>query len=186
MLVLVIAFLVGQHSGAGDVSAADGPVAGGRGAPAAAPSGMMAAVATTGPAAPTAAPSPVAEPAPVAPVATARPAPAAPAVPPTRQVGMMYIVLQSYPDRETARRAGTFLDRHGVPCTVVPGLNGFALRDWYSVVGLQPIDRSARGQALQTYLEQLTALGPQFSAKAYNQFQPQPYTWQVNSDAPRP
>ncbi len=182
LLVVVIAFLVGQHAGAGGESAADlssGTQTSPPAAVAAAPtpaSGMMAAVSTT-------APSAVEPPA----AAAAEPAPVATATePPARKVGMIYIVMQSYPDRETARRAGEFLNRSGVPCTVIPGLSGFALRDWFSVVGLQPIDRSARGPALQTYLRQLTALGPKFSGKAYNQFQPQPYTWRPDSDEPRP
>ncbi len=98
----------------------------------------------------------------------------------------MYAVVQSYPDRETARRAGAFLNRSGVPCTVVPGLSGFALRDWYSVVGLQAFARGDHSAAEQAYMRQLSALGPKFSTKVYNQFQPQMYTWRADSDTPKP
>jgi hypothetical protein len=155
---------------------------------------MMAAVSTTGQAAADrlaaqATAEPTLASAVTPPVAAPVPDPApdvAPAEPPARQVGQMYVVVQSYPDRETAQRAGDFLNRSGVPCTVIPGLSGFALRDWYSVVGLQPFARGDHRPAVQVYLRQLTALGPQFSAKAYNQFQPQLYTWRADSDAPRP
>ncbi len=175
LLVLVIAYLAGTRAGGPTAdSAADASAA----APAAAGSGMMAAVSTTSPSA-------AAEPtAPVLPATAAEPAAAAEPV--ARQVGMMYVVMQSYPDRETARRAADFLIRAGVPCDVVHSPSGVALRDWYSAVGLQAFPRTAHGPALQTYLQQLTALGPKFSGKAYDQFLPQPYIWRADSDAPRP
>ncbi len=140
---------------------------------------MMAAVSTTAPSAAAEPAAPVAPPAPTA----AEPAAAEPVA---RQVGMMYVVMQSYPDRETARRAADFLVARGVPCDVVHSPSGVALRDWYSAVGLQAFPHTAHGPALQTYLQQLTALGPKFSGKVYNQFLPQPYIWRADSDAPRP
>ena len=191
LIVIVIAYLAGRTGGesAADLSASVGgsppaaTVASGAAGPAGAASGMMAAVSPTPPA--KIAPTPATPP---TPAAAPLPAPAddVAAEPPARRAGLMYAVVQSYPDRETARRAADFLDRKGVACTVVPALSGFALRDWYSVVGLQPFPRGVHGSAVQNYLAQVTQLGQAFSTKSYNQFRPQLYTWRADSDVPRP
>ena len=112
LVVILIAYLagqsVGQHSGA--ESAAD-LTAGGRPAPtgvatAAAPAATTSAMlAATAPAAGAVGPA-SAVPAAVAAAPAAAPVPAADPVtaePPARKVGQMYVVLQSYPDRETAQ-----------------------------------------------------------------------------------
>ena len=197
LIVIVIAFLAGRQrpvseslaDPSGAVRAAGDTTVHGT---AADPStDLMAAASTAGPAgvpnpaAPTAVVSP--QPSALTASATLPPEPTAvPAEPAPRQVGMMYVVIQSYPDRETAVRAGEFLNRNDVACTVIPGLSGFALRDWYSIVGLQPFARGDHRPAVQEYLRHVTALGPKFSAKVYNQFQPQMYTWRADSGAPRP
>jgi hypothetical protein len=111
------------------------------------------------------------------PVATPAPLP----VKATRDIGMMYVVIQSYPDQELAQKACDFVNRAGVPCTLVQGLSGWAMRDWYSVVGLQPFKK--RDPGLDEYERAITALGLKFSNKIYNQFQPQGYTWRADSDA---
>ena len=195
LIVIVIAFLAGRQRPVAE-SVADGSntvrAAGDTSVHGVAPdasAGMMAAASNAAPTvAPPAPTRPAAVPEVAAPAAaTLPPEPApAPAEPAPRQVGFMYVVIQSYPDRETATRAGEFLNRNGVPCTVIPGLSGFALRDWYSVVGLQPFARGDHRPPVQEYLRHLTALGPKFSPKVYNQFQPQMYTWRADSDAPRP
>ena len=38
---------------------------------------------------------------------------------PHRQSGLIYVIMQSYPDKETAEKAADFLTRIGIPCTVV-------------------------------------------------------------------
>ncbi len=185
LVVILIAYLAGTRTGGGE-SIADGPVAGRQAAPSVAvgparPTADLMAAATgpagTAPAAPAAAD---------AATVVADSPPTAPAEVPARQVGLMYAVVQSYPDRETADRAGEFLDRNGIPCTVVPGLAGFALHDWCSVVGARPFARGDHGPTEQAYLKQIVALGPKFSKKAYNQFEPQLYLWRADSDTPRP
>ena len=198
LVVLLIAFLLGQSVGQhGGAEAADLTAANSRSAPAdgvtasgpASSTGMMAAASTTTTATTPAPDHPPAQPTPAITAPTPGPlaADAGPAEPVTRQVGQMYVVIQNYPDRETADRASEFLSRSGVPNSVVPGLSGFALRDWFSVVGLQPFARGDHRPAVQTYLQQLTDLGFRFSpTKAYDRFQPQLYTWRADSDTPRP
>jgi hypothetical protein len=197
LVLVVIAYLAGRQWSPGTEAIADGTAAGRSTSDGATStvtpangdaSGMMAAVSTTAPTAAATPPSPptlVTSQVPTAAPVVVQPS-ATPPEPVARQAGLLYAVVQSYPDRETADRAGDFLNRNGVPCTVIPGLNGFALRDWFSVVGLQGFPRGDHAAALQNYLRQLTALGPKFSSKVYNQFQPQLYTWRSDSDVPRP
>ena len=104
----------------------------------------------------------------------------------TRQPGLLYAVVQSYPDRETANAAAAFLNANGCPCTVLGGLNGFALRDWSSVVCLKGFPRTTPEAALKPYLNAITALGPKFSTRKFDQFKPQMYPWRSDSDVPRP
>jgi hypothetical protein len=118
-------------------------------------------------------PSPQAAVTPTAPTAPLR-------VSATRDIGMIYVVIQSYDDQELAQKACDFVNHAGVPCTLVQGLSGWAMRDWYSVVGLQPFKK--HDPALDEYEKSITALGLKFSNKIYNQFQPQGYTWRADSD----
>jgi hypothetical protein len=98
----------------------------------------------------------------------------------TREIGMIYVVVQSYPDQDLAQKACDFVNHAGIRCTLVQGLNGWAPRDWYSVVGLQPFRRHDPG--LDAYEKSAFELGLKFSNKVYNQFQPQGYTWREDSD----
>ena len=187
LVVMVIAYLAGQRSGTNESASEAGVPNGAKVAhvppvaspvdAAATPSRMLAAVSPTNPVAP------------AADVGTPSPAAVAPAVvalPATREVGMMYAVVQSYPDRETANKAAAYLNTSGVSCTVVAGPTGFALRDWSSVVCLRPFLRTTRTADVQGYLTSIAQLGPKFSNKVYNQFQPRMYIWRADSDAPRP
>ena len=204
LLVLAIAYLAGQRSGTAESAADVNGV--GRSTLARGPSSTDAAhlmAAATSPSvttssvmpplvAPASAEVPTAAarvavpplpPAPVAPMAAADPV----ADPPARQVGMLYVVMLSYDDRQSAKRAAAFLNRNGVPCDVVAGPTGYAMRDWSSVVGTQPIaPRDAHSKAVQDHLQAIVALGQKFSSKTYNQFDPRLYTWKADSDVPRP
>jgi hypothetical protein len=112
-------------------------------------------------------------------------APAGPTPPPqplkrTRDVGVNYVVIQSYAEQDLAQKACDFVNRSGVPCTVVQGPAEWAPHDWYSVIGLQPIAKG--GQGLEEYKRNVRAIGLKFSNKAINQFDPHGYTWRADSD----
>jgi hypothetical protein len=98
----------------------------------------------------------------------------------TRDIGMIYMVIQSYPDQDLAQKACDFSNRAGVPCTLVQGLTGWAPHDWYSVVGLKPYKK--HDPALEEDEKAIELLGARFSTKIYNQFQPQGYTWRGDSE----
>jgi hypothetical protein len=194
LLVIVIAYLAGHATGG--ESAVD-PTGSGRPSVARAGSGapqpndgaathmMLAASPTQAPAADAGSAPAALVAAPTASAPTAPPA-AADDVPFARQVGMLYVVVQCYPDRSTATRAATFLNRNGIPCDVVNGPSGFAMRDWCSVVGRQPFSRGDHTSAAQDYQRRIAALGPQFDKRAYNQFLPQLYAWKADSDIVQP
>jgi hypothetical protein len=99
----------------------------------------------------------------------------------TRDIGMIYMVIQSYPDQDLAQKACDFTNKAGVPCTLVQGLAGWAPHDWYSVVGLKPYKK--HDPALEEDEKAVASLGENFSNKIYNQFQPQGYTWRGDSEA---
>jgi hypothetical protein len=98
----------------------------------------------------------------------------------TRDIGMIYMVVQSYPDQELAQKACDFTNRAGYACTLVQGLTAWAPHDWYSVVGLKPYKK--HDPALEEDEKAIAALGEKFSTKIYNQFQPQGYTWRGDSE----
>ncbi len=114
--------------------------------------------------------------------AAADSAPALVSVSATREVGSLYVVIQSYPEEELAQKACDYLNRAGVPCSLVQGLQDWAPRDWYSVVGLQPFAK--HDPALPEYERAVTALGQKFSRQTINQFEPQAYTWRADSQQP--
>jgi len=117
-----------------------------------------------------------------------RPAPTPSAVAPaptlpiksTRDIGMIYVVVQSYAEQELAQRACDFMNKSGIPCSLVQGPDGWAPRDWYSVIGLQPFAK--HDPALPEYERSIKAAGIRFTTKIMDQFQPQGYTWRDTSD----
>ena len=98
----------------------------------------------------------------------------------TRDIGMIYVVVQSYAEQELAQRACDFMNKSGIPCSLVQGPDGWAPRDWYSVVGLQPFAK--HDPALPEYERAVKAAGIRFTTKIMDQFQPQGYTWRETSD----
>lgn len=184
LMALAIAFIAGTHAQFAS-NTDDVPDVKGTRPAAPANSGLMAAV---GPTKPTDAP-PIVQPdvlavSPRTPSQSADPdpLPAAPLrIKATRDIGLIFIVIQSYTDPLMAQKACDFVNHHGVECTVVQGLAGWAPRDWYSVVGLKPYRRHDPG--LEQDEQALNALGLKFNRDYLNQFQPQGYTWRADSDA---
>jgi hypothetical protein len=135
----------------------------------------------------------VAEPA-VSPTDTAAPAasptiaPNAPAAvvaneTPQRQVGMHYVIVQSYPDEKVAQKAADFLNKANIACTVVPGLPGWASPSWYTVVGLKPFDHIQHNQDLEDYKQAIVDAGTKFAGKSlFNRFEPTEYKWRAQTD----
>ncbi len=98
----------------------------------------------------------------------------------TREVGSQYVVVQSYAEQQLAQKASDYLNKAGVECSVVQGLDGWAPADWYCVVGSHPF--ATNDPTLPQYEQIITSLGQKFSNKAYNRFEPKPYTWRADSE----
>jgi hypothetical protein len=91
-----------------------------------------------------------------------------------RQVGLNYVVFQSYPDPAVAQRAMDFLVKAGFPCTLekVPGF------PWSSVVSLKGFDHIQRNPELEDYKGKIAALSESFAGKRpFNRFEPVLYKW---------
>jgi hypothetical protein len=98
----------------------------------------------------------------------------------TRDIGMVYVVVQSYAEQELAQQACDYMNHSGVSCSLVQGPANWAPRDWYSVVGLQPFTK--HDASLPEYERAIKALGVKFTPHPMDQFQPQAYTWREDSD----
>jgi hypothetical protein len=100
-------------------------------------------------------------------------APAA-AIPSTRQVGLNYVVFQSYPDPAVAQRAMDFLIKAGFPCSIVklPGSS------WSSVVSLKGFEHIHKNAELDDYKEKIETLSESFAGKRpFNRFEPTLFKW---------
>jgi hypothetical protein len=102
----------------------------------------------------------------------------------TRDIGMIYVVVQSYPEQEQAQKACDFVNAAGIPCTLVQGPANWAPSDWYSVVSLQPFNK--HDASLPDFERSVRELGVKFTSRAIDQFQPQAYTWRSDSDLSQP
>jgi hypothetical protein len=117
---------------------------------------------------------------------SAIPATSAPPLPikATRDIGMVYVVVQSYAEQELAQKACDFMNHAGIPCSLVQGPAHWAPGDWYSVVGLQPFTK--HDPSLADYERAVRALGVKFTTHPIDQFQPAAYTWREDSDMSQP
>ena len=103
---------------------------------------------------------------------------------PRRQFGLNYMIVQSYPDRDTAKKVAEFLTSNGVPCTVESNLPNWRLAQWpegCTVVGLRGFSKIQNNPAFDQYKKLITDLSSRFTANGrtrFMSFQPQPYKWQ--------
>jgi hypothetical protein len=100
-----------------------------------------------------------------------------------RQVGLHYIIAQSYPNQETALKACDFLNKAGIGCTVVEGPTGWAVHNWYSVVGVKSFDHVQHNPELDSYEATIESLGVKFSGNnRFNRFEPRAYKWREGAE----
>lgn len=113
---------------------------------------------------------------------SAAPMPAAPKRV-NRQVGLHYIIAQSYASKEMAQKACDFLNQSGIACTVVQGPPGWAVHNWYSVVGVKSFDHVQHNPELEAYKHQVETLGIKFAGNIrFNRFEPNAYKWRAEAD----
>jgi hypothetical protein len=190
VIALAIAFIAGQRSASSQTAFDDDSGAGGKAIPTTLPTdGMTMAVGPVSstdaleksPTRPDVLTLPQHPPKPAVTVSLdPQPHPLLPINKKTRTIGMIYVIVQSYAEKDLAQKACDFMNSQGVDCTVVQGPSHWALPDWYSVISLQPFNK--RDAQLPEFEKQVRALGVRFTSHVYDQFQPQGYTWRADSD----
>jgi hypothetical protein len=95
-----------------------------------------------------------------------------------RTIGLNYVIMQTYPDKQSAEEARDVLVRAGVPCTVEPGPVGYARMDWYSVVGIKGFGRSySNTPEYKAYIRKIEQVNKEFAGSKFKQFDPRAYKW---------
>jgi hypothetical protein len=106
---------------------------------------------------------------------------------PHRSVGLNYMIIQSYPEKEKqmAEQAATFLTKNGIPCTVEHNLPNWrtAWGDAYSVVGIRGFAKVYNNPDLETYKKSVTDVGTKFTngRSGFKSFAPSPYCWRKSN-----
>ena len=102
----------------------------------------------------------------------------APARPKERELGLNYVMVQSYPEEKMAVAAAAALRQNGIDCTVEKGIPGFFR---FSVVGQIGFSRISNNPQLDAYLNKIRAISDLYAKKAnsFAAFKPQPVKWQA-------
>jgi hypothetical protein len=95
-----------------------------------------------------------------------------------RQVGLHYVIVQSYPkeEKQLADEACQLLNKNGILCTVETGV-AYA-PTWYTVVGISGFDRIKNSPLYDQYVEKIQAVGEKFGGTSkFKKFEPRPFKW---------
>jgi hypothetical protein len=101
-----------------------------------------------------------------------------------RQVGLNYVVVQSYPAEKDANEARDLLIKHGVNCTVEKPPEALRLPDkWFSVIGTAGFERISTRE-WENYIASIGAVSTKFEATGktagaskFKRFQPLGVKW---------
>jgi len=94
-----------------------------------------------------------------------------------RQVGLNYVLVQSYAEEKLAQQAATVLIQNGIDATVEKGIPGFLK---FSVVGQIGFSRISSNPQLEAYLTKIRTISDLNTKKnSYMAFKPQPFKWQA-------
>ena len=94
-----------------------------------------------------------------------------------RQVGLNYVLAQSYAEEKLAQQAATVLIQNGIDATVEKGIPGFLK---FSVVGQIGFSRISNNPQLDAYLNKIRTISELNTKKnSYMAFKPQPFKWQA-------
>jgi hypothetical protein len=105
---------------------------------------------------------------------------------PHRQTGLNYVIIQSYPDRETADKAAEFLTNHGIACSVEHNLPGWPLAAWPHgcvVVGFRGYAKVSNNPSLEAYKRSIMEVSAKFSSgrSRFAAFAPTMYLWKKSN-----
>lgn len=105
--------------------------------------------------------------------------PSGPVAAPTnvrRTIGQNYVIMQSYPDEDTAKEAHGVLLANGIACTIERGPSGWVPMSWYSVVGTQAFDRIKDNPQYEGYIRAVNNVKYGEKSK-FKKFDPRAYRW---------
>jgi hypothetical protein len=95
-----------------------------------------------------------------------------------RQIGLNYVIVQSYGDVKTAKEAQQALLDAGIECTVERGPKDWTANpDWYSVVGVRGFTRTESSAEYREYVKSIENAGKKFVRSKYKRFDPKGYQW---------
>jgi hypothetical protein len=94
----------------------------------------------------------------------------------TRQYGLNYVIVQSYPDKKSAEDVRDLLVKNGVFCSVEQ-LKHFAAPKWYSVVGIKGFDKIHNSPEFDGYVAEIMRIGDRSGLKGFKRFEPTAYKW---------
>jgi len=102
----------------------------------------------------------------------------APARPREREIGLNYVLIQSYPEEKMAVSAAAALRQNGIDCTVEKDVPKFFK---YSVVGLIGFSRISNNPQLEAYTNKIRSISDAYAKKpnSFAAFKPQPIKWQA-------
>ena len=111
-------------------------------------------------------------------VATGNVAGNAPAKPKEREIGLNYVMIQSYPEEKMAVAAAAALRQNGIDCTIEKAVPGFFK---FGVVGQIGFSRISANPQLEAYLSKIRSISDLYAKKAnsFAAFKPQPIKWQA-------
>ena len=111
-------------------------------------------------------------------VATGNVAGNAPAKPKEREIGLNYVMIQSYPEEKMAVAAAAALRQNGIDCTIEKAIPGFFK---FGVVGQIGFSRISANPQLEAYLSKIRSISDLYAKKAnsFAAFKPQPIKWQA-------
>lgn len=96
-----------------------------------------------------------------------------------RQIGLNYVIIQTYPNEKNAQAARDLLRKNGINCTVEPPPPGWwrSRTKVYSVIGTTGFDR-IHCPEFERYIASIMKVSKQFAGHVrYNRFNPSPYLW---------
>jgi len=104
---------------------------------------------------------------------------------PHRSVGLNYMIIQSYPNKETAEKAADFLTKHGITCTVEKNLPNWRLpwNDGCVVVGIRGFAKVTNNPSLDAYKKSIMDVSGKFTSNraGFAAFAPTPYLWKKSN-----
>ncbi len=95
-----------------------------------------------------------------------------------RDIGLNYVIVQSYPDEKSAKEACDLLIKNNILCTVEKGPQGWVSMTWYSVIGIRGFDKLRNSKEYDQYVKAIEDVGTKFGGNSkFKKFEPKAFKW---------